>query len=320
MQRVTAGMPVLNAEATITRALQDLVAQTYRNIEIVVCDNASDDRTAEIAEAFARSDPRIRVIRFTNRVDIMHSFRRAFEACHGPYFMFAPADDRWYARFVEEAVAVLDARNEVVACCPRIAFTGGRRFLYLSAGTRALVGSHRARLRCYFAGPSDNARAFAVYRREALEGTFPETWFPGWDFVMIAATLAHGTHVELPAVLMERDRTPDEKYIAEFDRYFRGSWRRWLPLGPVASAVWRNPKTPFDIGLAWNLALFVVYSHQFYATNRSRRWSRFVNRFAQRVRLERWPVCAPEREGHDPSPTISGARPNAARSRRISSR
>ncbi|MEX2129645.1 MAG: glycosyltransferase family 2 protein [Xanthobacteraceae bacterium] len=317
--RVCIGMPVLNAEMTIALALNDLIAQTFRDLEILVFDNASQDRTVEIATEFARRDARVRVIGFDQRVDILESFKRALQNSRGEYFMFAPADDRWYPRFVEQAVALLDARPEVAACCCRIAYVSDRRFRYISTGTRPLTGSHRHRLRSYFADPAENGRAFGVYRRAAMMGKFPGVWFPGWDFVLVARTLAHGNHAELPVVLMERDLTPLKNYIAEFDRYYAGRWPRWLPLLPVARAMFRRPAAPFDLGLFWNLLVFVLRSHVTYAVHRARRWGPFVKRFDEFVRLDRWPVNAPLRAAaQQPNATTDGESPSAPRSSRIS--
>jgi len=318
--RVAIGMPVLNAEGTVARALRDLQAQTYPDIEIVVCDNASTDRTAEIVEELASADPRIRLVRFREKVDILGSFRRAWEQCSAPYFMFAPADDRWYASWIAEAVAVLDADPELAACNCRVAFTDDGLFAGISSGTRPIAGSARQRLRRFWADPAENARAFGVYRHGAFAGAFPDRWIPGWDFVFTARALMHGNQAEIPRVLMERDRTPLSKYVAEFDRYFRGKPGRWFPLAPVMGAVLRDRAMPKDPGVLWNLMVLVLRSHVTYALHRTRRWGPFVARLAERVRLMRWPISAPLAEDQAPTAISSGASPSASRSARISSR
>ena len=52
--KVTIGMPVYNAEKTIKKAITSLLAQTFRNFELIISDNASDDETANICKRFAR--------------------------------------------------------------------------------------------------------------------------------------------------------------------------------------------------------------------------------------------------------------------------
>ncbi|HET6765079.1 MAG TPA: glycosyltransferase, partial [Longimicrobiaceae bacterium] len=63
MPRVSIGLPVYQAEDTVGRALDSLRAQTFRDLEIVVSDNASTDGTARLCRERAASDPRIRYVR-----------------------------------------------------------------------------------------------------------------------------------------------------------------------------------------------------------------------------------------------------------------
>ena len=63
MPRVSIGLPVYNGARYLRECLDSLVAQTYRDIEIVICDNASTDDTESICREFALSDARIRYYR-----------------------------------------------------------------------------------------------------------------------------------------------------------------------------------------------------------------------------------------------------------------
>jgi glycosyltransferase involved in cell wall biosynthesis len=56
-------IPAYNAEKTIRHTLQSAASQTFKQLEIIVVDDGSTDRTAEIVEAFATSDPRISLLR-----------------------------------------------------------------------------------------------------------------------------------------------------------------------------------------------------------------------------------------------------------------
>ena len=61
--RLSIGMPVYNAERYLAEALDCFLAQTFQDFDIIVSDNASTDRTAEICRSFAERDPRIRYYR-----------------------------------------------------------------------------------------------------------------------------------------------------------------------------------------------------------------------------------------------------------------
>ena len=60
---VSIGLPVYNGGDYLEEALESIAAQTYRNYEVVISDNASTDRTADICESYAARDPRIRYVR-----------------------------------------------------------------------------------------------------------------------------------------------------------------------------------------------------------------------------------------------------------------
>ncbi len=141
MSMISVGMPVLNGASCMARAIRDLQNQTFADFELVICDNHSDDDTVAIARALAKEDPRIRVIAFDKRVDILHSFQRALDNTTAPFFMFAPADDRWYPTFMEDTLSALQDNPQAIACTGRVAFHRNGRFSHISKGTAALTGS-----------------------------------------------------------------------------------------------------------------------------------------------------------------------------------
>ena len=66
MRRVSVVMPVYNAEPTLRRSVQSVLAQTHRELELVAVDDGSSDASPAMLAAFASSDPRVKVIRQAN--------------------------------------------------------------------------------------------------------------------------------------------------------------------------------------------------------------------------------------------------------------
>ena len=60
---VTVGIPVYNGEKSILAALKSISDQTYKNIEIIVSDNCSTDRTASIVNSYAKENPNVKLIK-----------------------------------------------------------------------------------------------------------------------------------------------------------------------------------------------------------------------------------------------------------------
>lgn len=117
--RVSIGMPVYNGERFLPLALDSLLAQTFVDFELIISDNASTDRTAEICQAYAARDQRIRYSRNDTNIGAPRNLNRVFELATAPYFKWAAHDDLCDPDLVRRCVEVLDADPSVVVCHPR---------------------------------------------------------------------------------------------------------------------------------------------------------------------------------------------------------
>ncbi|MCU1347349.1 MAG: Dolichol-phosphate mannosyltransferase in lipid-linked oligosaccharide synthesis cluster [Acidobacteria bacterium] len=114
---VTVALPVYNGERFLEAAIAALRNQTYANLDIVLCDNASTDRTAEICAAAAAADPRIRSFRHRTNLGPNGNFIFGLQQKRGDYFMWAAHDDEKAPEFVAEAVAALQRNPAAVLAC-----------------------------------------------------------------------------------------------------------------------------------------------------------------------------------------------------------
>jgi len=104
---VSVVVPAFNASATIREALESVLAQSYRNVEVIVVDDGSTDDTAEIAEAFVCRDARLRVIRQPNG-GVASARNRGLCAAKGKYFAPIDSDDLWDERNLSRQVHALE--------------------------------------------------------------------------------------------------------------------------------------------------------------------------------------------------------------------
>lgn len=114
--RVSIGMPVYNGEKYIGQALDSILAQTYQNMEIIVSDNASTDRTAEICKRYASDDTRINFIQNERNLGAAPNYNRVFQISSGRYFKWAAHDDFIAPTFLEKCVNILEANPRIVVC------------------------------------------------------------------------------------------------------------------------------------------------------------------------------------------------------------
>jgi glycosyltransferase involved in cell wall biosynthesis len=102
---ISIGVPVRNGGTLLHDALQQLVDQSYRNIEILISDNGSTDETGSICENFARMDSRIRLFHQPELLTAFENFRFVAERASGEYFLWAAHDDRRSQNYVEALVS-----------------------------------------------------------------------------------------------------------------------------------------------------------------------------------------------------------------------
>lgn len=102
-------IPARNEENNIGAILSDLSLQDYRNIEVIVFNDQSDDKTAEIVTAFSKADARIR---FTESNGLPEGWLGKNHACHslalqatGEYLLFLDADVRIGREMIGRAVS-----------------------------------------------------------------------------------------------------------------------------------------------------------------------------------------------------------------------
>ena len=93
-------VPANNAESYIQQAIESACFQTYKNIEILVVDDGSHDRTAEIVHAISLRDCRVRLFQQAHR-GIAAARNRAISESQGEFIAPLDADDIWYPRKLE---------------------------------------------------------------------------------------------------------------------------------------------------------------------------------------------------------------------------
>lgn len=94
--RVSIVVPVYNCERFIGEALGSALAQTYADLEVVVVDNSSTDRTAEVIARW--KDPRLRVLANATNIGAARNWDRAAAEARGRYIKLLCADDVLYPK------------------------------------------------------------------------------------------------------------------------------------------------------------------------------------------------------------------------------
>jgi glycosyltransferase involved in cell wall biosynthesis len=98
---VTAIIPAFRSEKVVIRALESVLGQSSPVDEIIVVDDASDDRTAQVVRDFAINQPQIRLIVNNQNLGPGQSRNVAWNLATSEYLAFLDADDSWHLKKIE---------------------------------------------------------------------------------------------------------------------------------------------------------------------------------------------------------------------------
>jgi len=101
-------IPVFNRELYIAPCVESALAQTWGNLEVVIVDNCSTDRTWEICQSLAGRDVRVRIFRNDRNIGPVANWKRCAEEARGELAKLLFSDDLIKPSFLERAVPFLD--------------------------------------------------------------------------------------------------------------------------------------------------------------------------------------------------------------------
>lgn len=103
-------IPVYGVEKYIAQCLESVINQTYTNLEIIVINDGTKDRSAEIAKEYAKKDNRIKVYDFENG-GLSVARNRGLEIAKGEYISYIDSDD-WLDTKLFAKLIVIAAEND----------------------------------------------------------------------------------------------------------------------------------------------------------------------------------------------------------------
>jgi glycosyltransferase involved in cell wall biosynthesis len=224
--RVSVGVPVYNGERHLRHALDDLVAQDLMDIEILVSDNASTDRTRDIVAEVAARDPRVRLLRNPENLGAARNYNLLVGEARAPLFKWASADDRLSPTYLSACVARLDAE-------PHAALAYAKTTLIDEDGS--VIREHEDGLHLPDAQPWRRLRAFAqnrwlcnpcfgVIRTERLRRTSLVGPRVSSDITLLAQLALLGPFIEVPERLFFRRVAADSCGLGDLTKHEVAQW------------------------------------------------------------------------------------------------
>jgi glycosyltransferase involved in cell wall biosynthesis len=206
---------VYNGQRFVEEALDSILDQTFTDFELIISDNASTDRTGEIAEAYAKRDRRIRYYRAERNMGAGWNVRRVYELATGKYFKWAAADDLMESDFFRRCVEVLESDPECV-----VAYGGAKQVD--ENGT--FIANYVTPVKADSNDPVERFRQmllidhgcfqiFGVMRMSALKQLPPQGVYANSDRVLLARMSLLGRFYETPEHLFITRRHSEQSNV-----------------------------------------------------------------------------------------------------------
>nr|WP_325298490.1 glycosyltransferase family 2 protein [uncultured Oscillibacter sp.] len=109
-------MLTYNRERLVSRAIESILNQTYRDFEFLIVDNGSTDKSGKIADTYAKQDARIRVIH-RERGNIGAGRNTGLDAARGAYITFLDDDDWVEPDFLAFLWKMLEGSGADISIC-----------------------------------------------------------------------------------------------------------------------------------------------------------------------------------------------------------
>ncbi len=166
---VTIGLPTYNRPAGLRRCLEHILLQTYPNLEIIISDNCSEDKTVQqIIQEYAAKDSRIISIRQEVNIGLEANFNFVFSKSSADYFIWMSDDDYFDANYVSECMNFLLNNPDHVLCSGVAKYYSGNKFLFTEKMFLLNHDSAFFRLWRYFSRVGKNGNFYGVFRNHIL--------------------------------------------------------------------------------------------------------------------------------------------------------
>lgn len=106
-------LPVYNGEQYISKAIESVLEQTYSNLELIIVNDCSTDKTAEIVSRYAEQDSRIKVINNPVNLKLPNTLNVGFEQATGDYYTWTSDDNLYKENAIERMVYTLNSRPDI---------------------------------------------------------------------------------------------------------------------------------------------------------------------------------------------------------------
>jgi glycosyltransferase involved in cell wall biosynthesis len=244
---VSVGIPTYNRAAKLTRAVESVLAQTHRKLELVISDNASSEDTEAVCRAFREQDPRVRYLRSPHNRGPTANFNVLFGELSGDYAMLLSDDDWLDHDYIASCLTELDRRPGHVLACGIAHYLRDGVVVREGVEMQLENDSPNKRVLTYLREVDENGVFYGLMPKAVLQRAAPLRNVLGNDWLLAAAIAAQGkvTTVRATAINRELDGTSGD-FVKLTATLGLPHWQTRIPHLVIAGEVladvgWRAP-------------------------------------------------------------------------------
>ncbi|MGA7282596.1 MAG: glycosyltransferase family 2 protein [Acidimicrobiia bacterium] len=253
---ISVGLPVYNGDRFLAEAIESVLDQTHDDLELIISDNGSDDRTQEICQSFAAGDSRVRYHRHEENRGAAFNFNFVLAEASGDFFKWMAHDDVCGPKFLEVCLEALHNDPDAVLAYPSPIDidSDGVEMGPADTGLGLDDADPNERFRRTMAKAHKCLVVFGLMRTDVLRQTCRHGDYPAADRVLIGELALRGKLVEVPQQEFFHREHPQRFSISHKDmgdqiRWFdprRAGGRNyptWRRFGEYLRAIARSPLT-----------------------------------------------------------------------------
>jgi glycosyltransferase involved in cell wall biosynthesis len=254
---VSIGIPVYNGDASLKKRLDSILAQTLKNFQVIISDNASTDHTEKICREYNKNDSRFHYFRQDKNIGIYPNFIFVLNKAHTKYFVWAAADDLWTPDFLEKNIKILESSEEIVCSIGVVQRIGLQvnefkmssgdssvtkiykkiRRSFRPFGSFSITGNYEKRIRTYLKNISSHD-FYGIHRTEFLKKSIPEPSTVSWDCALLVNLIKFGEIHMIDEVLLYYNTRGLSSKLLEIKKHMHGNALRQVILPWSCFSYW----------------------------------------------------------------------------------
>lgn len=242
-------IPCWNVEKYLSRCMESIIEQTYKNIEVILINDGSSDSTLEICREYERLDYRIKVISQDNK-GVSSARNQGMKYAGGDYIMFIDPDDYVENHYVERMLSIAHNHQAKMVVCHGLdcnedgsIYEEKKRYLSKAKEERILFNE-----KYHFGDYYSHATVWGVlFRKDIIQGLrFDKTLFVGEDTLFYIQAmkkskeiyyLAEGMYHYIHYSSSAAHGAYNDKKLTEIN-----SWEKVIDILPPHTLVWESAK------------------------------------------------------------------------------